>query len=250
MRLTKLFAAFGFVALCLVGGAVQADVDYDIDDDSDPNNGWVQITLDDSHDLLMIGRDGDELKIQCLMFDAEVFDNIPDIFAYSEDELFAMADEVFDYDNEFEDIQRVIVLCRDGNDVVWAQNDVPVQIFAFGEEGDDELYGSMLDDGLQGGMGADRLEGRDGDDVLNGGFDGENDRLKGGAGEDTFVQYYEMQSLSSFTFTQLRTPVSASRLSRINMSRRLTPVVTTQRVDEETLVDFDEDEDILFETEI
>lgn len=250
MRLAKLLTTVGFIAFSLVCGYARADVDYDISDDCDPDNGWVQIILDDSHDLLMISRDDDELKIQCLMFDADVFDSIPDIFAFSEDELLDMAEEVFDYDNEFDDIQRVIILCRGGNDVVYATNDVPVQIFAFGEEGNDELYGSMLSDNLQGGPGRDRLNGRDGADILHGGNDDETDRLYGGAGIDTFLQYFEMQTFTSYNFTTLQSPISPSRLSRINVSRRLTPTVTTQRVDEENLVDYDEQEDILIEQEI
>ena len=250
MRLAKTFNAVAFVAFSLFCGYAHADADFDIVDDSDPEFGWVQITLDDSHDLLMIRRDGDEFEIQCLMFDSEEFDDIPNIFEYTEDELYDMADEVFDYDNEFEDIQRVIILCGDGNDVVYATNDVPVQIIAFGEGGDDELDGSMLDDNLQGGPGQDRLDGQGGHDTLNGGFDDEQDRLKGGAGTDTFVQYYEMQTFTSYNFTQFTAPISRTRVSRINVSRRLTPVVTTQRVDEELLVDFDEDEDVLHETEI
>lgn len=68
----------------------------------------------------------------------------------------------------------------------------------YGEEGDDNLEGGSGDDTLRGGFGNDRLYGNDGidilfgdagDDILDGGL-GTNDRLVGGSGRDTFIDWY------------------------------------------------------------
>lgn len=247
MRIKTLCSAF-LLCLSVLSGISRADVDYHITDDADSQNGWVQITLDDSHDLLMISRDGDELVIQGLMFDQNEFPEPPSLFSYSEDELFAMAAEDFHYDNSFDDIQRVIILCHGGHDAVLAQTDVPVEIIVFGGEGDDYLEGSMMGDNLQGGPGRDRLKGRGGPDVLHGGNDDEKDRLEGNGGEDVFVQYYEMQSVALAT---LSPAISFNtRYLRPISSRYQIQSTQTQRVDQETLVDYDENEDLLFETEI
>ncbi|TWU08567.1 calcium-binding protein [Stieleria varia] len=253
MRYFKTLAAALLTTACLIGSASAGGPDYDIDDHCDPLNGYVQLILDDSHDLIYISRDDDKLDIRGLMFDSNVFDDVPDPFVFDEEELENLADKDFHYRNGFDDVQRVIILCRDGNDVVITDNDVPVIIFAFGEDGNDILQGSMMDDGLQGGLGEDVLSGKDGNDVLNGGFDGERDRLQGGLGVDTFIQFYELE-----TITQVVQPVfqritlDIRNFNRFISNRRPTiqTTTTTVRHDEEILVDFEPNEDILNETEI
>ncbi|MCC9599063.1 hypothetical protein LOC67_00715 [Stieleria sp. JC731] len=247
MRCTRILAAFS-ICLAILAGNARADVDYDIEDYCHEEDGWVQIFLDDSHDLVMISRDDDELVIRGLMFDQNEFADVPDLFAFTEDELEDMADEDFKYDNEFDDIQKVFILCRDGNDVVLCDPDVPVEIYVFGEEGNDYIEGSMLGDNLQGGPGRDKLFGRGGADVLHGGPDGEKDRLEGGEGTDTFIQYYKYQTvtLNSFQPYQFYNPLM---LRGVTSSRTAIRQTQTTRVDEETLADFDTNEDVLIETQ-
>ena len=65
-----------------------------------------------------------------------------------------------------------------------------------GGAGTDYMYGGNDDDTLIGGTGRDFLYGMGGDDYLNGSCDGQRDFLSGGAGEDTFVDYYSYRVIN------------------------------------------------------
>ncbi|MDM4019356.1 hypothetical protein [Roseiconus lacunae] len=226
-------------------GTTRAGVDYDIDDECDSETGYVQITLDDSHDLIWISRDDDDLVIRGFMFDSDDHSEIPGPYGLTDDELDDLADKDFRYKNSFDDVQRVIILCRDGNDAVLSDIDVPVEVIVFGEGGDDYIEGSMLGDNLQGGPGLDQLYGRGGKDNLHGGADGDQDWLQGDNGDDTFVQYYSYEAVPLYSFSPIMSGLSW--LLRPTISRYAIRTTTTVRVDEEVLVDFDEQEDTLQE---
>ncbi|TWG26268.1 calcium-binding protein [Actinoplanes teichomyceticus] len=76
---------------------------------------------------------------------------------------------------------RVTVTLYDGNDVLDNRTDVPMT--AYGEDGNDRIYGGSRGDSIDGGHGADRLYGRAGNDRIDGSF--ENDLIHGGVGHDT-----------------------------------------------------------------
>ena len=65
-----------------------------------------------------------------------------------------------------------------------------------GGAGTDYMYGGDDDDTLIGGSGRDFLYGMNGDDYLNGSSDGQRDFLSGGAGRDTFVDYYSYRIIN------------------------------------------------------
>ena len=75
---------------------------------------------------------------------------------------------------------RVRVELRGGNDVVTNRTDVP--LIAYGNDGDDRLYGGSLPDFLYGGSGADKLDGRAGSDYIYGASG--SDKIYGGTGGD------------------------------------------------------------------
>ncbi|HWW12161.1 MAG TPA: calcium-binding protein, partial [Brevundimonas sp.] len=82
----------------------------------------------------------------------------------------------------FLSIERLIGTGFD--DTVFASNITTTEgVIAFGEGGNDALWGSKNADYFDGGWGADRLNGGDGDDMLVGGAG--NDQLEGGSGSDT-----------------------------------------------------------------
>jgi Ca2+-binding RTX toxin-like protein len=103
-------------------------------------------------------------------------------------------------------LKQINFFGNDGNDTF--VNNTSVACFADGGAGDDTLFGGAAADILFGGSGNDRLYGRggndtlhgdagtdfldggDGNDVLVGGHDGCKDVCHGGAGHDTFFQYY------------------------------------------------------------
>ena len=62
-----------------------------------------------------------------------------------------------------------------------------------GDDGNDLLFGNAGNDSLYGGEGEDRLRGGKGKDLLDGGNDRSADQLIGGAGPDTFQQYFPSQ---------------------------------------------------------
>jgi uncharacterized delta-60 repeat protein len=100
------------------------------------------------------------------------------------------------YEQRFarEEVDRVVVRTRDGNDEVRVEGQfTPVTVFGgrgddvlFGAAGDDKLEGEEGDDRLTGGAGRDLLAGGRGNDSLDG-ADGERDELFGGAGVDTAI---------------------------------------------------------------
>jgi Ca2+-binding RTX toxin-like protein len=59
-----------------------------------------------------------------------------------------------------------------------------------GNAGWDSLWGGSDNDTLFGDAGRDYLSGQDGDDYLEGGYGDGLDRLRGGTGSDTFVEYW------------------------------------------------------------
>ena len=65
-----------------------------------------------------------------------------------------------------------------------------------GGAGTDYMYGGHNDDTLIGGTGRDFLHGMNGDDYLDGSCDGQRDFLSGGAGQDTFVDYYSYRVIN------------------------------------------------------
>jgi Ca2+-binding RTX toxin-like protein len=62
-----------------------------------------------------------------------------------------------------------------------------------GGVGSDLLHGGTGNDSLYGNSGVDQLFGDDGNDRLDGGADGSTDRLRGGLGNDIFVQHYRRE---------------------------------------------------------
>lgn len=65
--------------------------------------------------------------------------------------------------------------------------------------GDDLLFGGSGNDRLFGDAGIDQLNGEDGDDLLDGSKDDSADRLRGGLGRDTFVQYFVSRQIRDTT---------------------------------------------------
>ncbi len=83
-----------------------------------------------------------------------------------------------------------------GNDDLQGDADVDTLRGGSGDDilrgglGDDLLFGGSGNDRLFGDAGIDQLSGEDGDDFLDGTKDDSADRLQGGLGRDTFVQYF------------------------------------------------------------
>jgi Ca2+-binding RTX toxin-like protein len=71
----------------------------------------------------------------------------------------------------------------DGNDT--SVNETGMQLYAFGEDGNDRLTGGSVYDDVDGGLGNDLVDGRDGGDEVIGGSG--DDRVIGGNGDDQLV---------------------------------------------------------------
>ena len=92
---------------------------------------------------------------------------------------------------------------KNGNDTIVADNNVPIPLFIFGGNGNDQLAGGNANDQINGGAGNDTVTGNDGNDVLigeagldtmsgNAGFDiliggSASDNLNGGAEDDILI---------------------------------------------------------------
>jgi Ca2+-binding RTX toxin-like protein len=77
-------------------------------------------------------------------------------------------------------VERVLFHGGDGDD--WFANETALPSTAYGEAGNDSLFGGSVRDRLFGGLGNDLLEGRDGRDILWGGVG--DDLIWGGLGND------------------------------------------------------------------
>jgi Ca2+-binding RTX toxin-like protein len=220
--------------------------DYSASFDYDRDSGILLVTLDDSHDLVLIGTDGDRVEIDVLMFDPAEFSNVPLKRGDHDDEaadgrLEEFAVEVREHRRLLDSLSRIIVYCRDGHDEVYTLPDVFIPLELHGELGHDLLAAGNGDDDLFGGPGTDALLGCGGDDYLDGAHDGCSDYLEGGDEGDTFVQYYQFLAASSSgggTF-QLTSPLTRSPWVQSGG----TPITWRLRVEEERIRDAtDEDE--------
>jgi Ca2+-binding RTX toxin-like protein len=90
------------------------------------------------------------------------------------------------------DFDLIEILCGAGDDVLTGDATMPKPIYAFGDDGNDNLTGSGGNDTISGGAGKNVLDGSAGEDRLNGSggrdalFGGEaDDRLYGNGGDDS-----------------------------------------------------------------
>ena len=211
--LTVAIASFGATT-------ARADFQYSV---SESDDGQTSIFLDDSHDLVLIGVDGNRVDIQVLMFDPAEFSAVPSLDNYSLQELEDMAADEHNYDDRsLNELSRILIFCGGGNDDVRTDPEFPLPLHLFGEHGEDRLEGGAARDRISGGDDGDDLFGRGGDDDLFGGTpgsDGTRDIFQGDGGSDFFLQFYRLN------VSTLRTR-SGSTYTR------------TVRVNEETIVDF------------
>lgn len=226
---------------------------------SEIQEGTLKFFLSESHDLMVLSRDASKLTIQYLRFDEAKFDGVPDFLAHTEQELRDLASSSHVYTKNVESISKITISCFGGNDVVLSGNNISIPMEMFGGKGDDILQGSKGDDTLEGGAGRDILNGRKGNDTLIGSdlleSDGQEDRLQGGSGQDTFVQFFKLESTTRTSLLPLQLANLAMPWFRFNPSitrdalETLT-TTTTNRLEEEALIDFDASEDTLVEIEI
>lgn len=113
--------------------------------------------ISDSDDVVtVIGTDNrDEIVIQAKPNDPnKVLITIKDL---------ATGEILEEYDNEFNDVDKVIVLAGDGDDIVTNTTNIPSELS--GEGGNDTLTGGSNIDILTGGTGNDNMNGNGGDDT-------------------------------------------------------------------------------------
>lgn len=150
------------------------------------------LTLDDSHDLVRLIKDGDEIEIEIFMFDANEFDSIPNTldFELLED----LASEYDKFDIDLDELQGLNIYLKGGDDVLYSDQDLELALGVLGGDGDDFIQGASGDDRLFGGRGSDKMFGFGGSDLIGGGDpfaeheDYERDYFWGGAGADIFGQ--------------------------------------------------------------
>ncbi len=112
-----------------------------------------------------------------------------------------------EYEFHAADFSRLVVVGYNGNDKIELE-EIAVNAWIYGGDGNDTIESGDGDDHLYGGNGNDDLDGGDGDDFLSGG-DG-NDKLDGGRGSDImeggagndqfFAGYNEFDTLLDFGF--------------------------------------------------
>ena len=210
----------------VVSSMARAEFEYDTDYDSEYDN--AEISLDVSHDLVLIGVDGNRAEVRVLMFDPAEFSEVPlggPLGTWEEvlEQLEDMAADVHEYSRSLSSLSRICVFCEDGNDVVLTDPEFPVRLLLVGQGGDDHLEGGAANDFLSGldgdddlfgregvdyltaGLGFDYLSGGDDDDVLIGDFDehsdGDRDTLQGDGGNDYFLQFYTVEPYTVRTRT-------------------------------------------------
>jgi Ca2+-binding RTX toxin-like protein len=278
----------GLLLMAGVGSMAMADFDSDVD----VNNQVLEIETDESHDLVIMGVEGNEVIIHILQFDPDVYDEIPDVFQFTEGELIAMAEEYRSEDRDLNDISRTNIRTFGGNDLIWVDGSYALRLNAYGGDGDDLIYGgsglnvlygddpydssAQGDDELRGGeggdnymyggplndriyagdsplnylvgedgdddlfgsLGMDYMFGGDGEDLLDGEYDGNLDFMNGGDDADIFRgRYYRLQA-NTIYFPIYRT------IGRLRWIVGWRPVTTYSQIDLEleNIVDFDANE--------
>lgn len=157
------------------------------------------LVLDDSHDLVRLTKDGDEVEIEIYMFDSAVFDGVPNTLDFDLLEDLASVYDKFDID--IEDVEEsyfggIVIGMAGGDDQLYTDPALDINIAVLAGEGDDFIQGGSGNDLLLGNQGSDVLFGFGGDDRLEGGneefeiTDYERDYLWGGTGSDLFIQPY------------------------------------------------------------
>ncbi len=145
--------------------------------------GTAHLTLYDTHDLVLLSVAGSHVTVTVMMFQATEFESVPQDEYLTFEELAELAGRVLHFASPLSDVDRLIIECGGGNDVVATSFNFPVPLVLSGDDGDDYLLG---------GASADILSGGNGDDWLDGFGDGRQDTLKGGDDCDTFIQYYRL----------------------------------------------------------
>lgn len=172
-----------------------AQVDFSYDEAGFFDN--PLLVLDNSHDLVRLTKDGNEVEIEIFMFDANLFGSIPNTLDF--DLLEDLATEHDRFDVDIEDIEDsyfggIVIFMEGGDDVLYTDPDLEINLAVFGGDGDDFIQGGSGDDVLFGDRGSDWILGYGGNDRLEGGNeeweidDYERDYLWGGWGADVFIQ--------------------------------------------------------------
>ncbi|NNE01318.1 MAG: hypothetical protein HKN47_28730 [Pirellulaceae bacterium] len=166
--------------------------------------GSAYLQLDESHDLVLLRMDGDDIEIEVFMFNPAFFPEVPNTLDL--ELLEDLASDHFDFEiNDVDDHYGLLIACGAGNDVVRTDPNLTLGLVLAGQAGNDYLQGSNMDDGLVGGEGSDQLFGFGGDDLLSGNLmdadnDHERDYLTGGAGHDTFHQWTSVVTTKPTTY--------------------------------------------------
>ena len=188
------FAVLSIVAACIFSNCCkQCDgQSYTYVDDYEDTYVLPTLTLDDSHDLLRLIKDGDEIEIEIFMFDAGVFNDVPNTLDF--DLLKDLASEYEKFDLDLDELPGLNIFLMGGNDFVYTDKELELNLGILGGEGDDFIQGGSGNDGLFGGPGSDLLYGFAGSDMMGGGDpfasheDFERDYMWGGQGNDYFWQ--------------------------------------------------------------
>lgn len=172
-----------------------AQVDYTYDEEGFFSN--PLLWLDNSHDLVRLTKDGNEVQIEIFMFDANQFDSVPNTLDFELLENLATAHDRFDIDlDDIEDsyFGGIVIAMEGGDDVLYTDPDLEFNLYVLAGDGDDFIQGGSGNDLLMGDRGSDRIFGYGGNDHLEGGNeeweieDYERDYLWGGSGADIFIQ--------------------------------------------------------------